>query len=89
MKRIVFPLLALLSAALLSTARTGDVPAQPEHQADPAGPVWTAAQQKAAQSAARSTVNYDQDAVLPYTLEDPLRFADGRKVRRKQWPERR
>ena len=90
MKRIAFPLLALLAAAFLSTARTGDVPAQPEPQDDRANPVWTAAQQKAAQSAARSTVNYDQDAVLPYTLEDPLRFADGRKVRgRRQWPERR
>ena len=70
MKRIAFPLLALFAAAFLSTARTSDVPAQPEPQDDRANPVWTAAQQKAAQSAARSTVNYDQDAVLPYTLEE-------------------
>ena len=39
---------------------------------------------------AQSAVNYDESAVAPYTLEDPLRFADGRKVRsRAQWPERR
>ena len=30
---------------------------------------------------AQSAVNYDESAVAPYTLEDPLRFADGRKVR--------
>ena len=35
-------------------------------------------------------VNYDEAAVAPYTLEDPLVFADGRKVRnKKQWPARR
>ena len=43
-----------------------------------------------AQAESRKYVNYDEDAVQPYTLEDPLRFADGRKVRsRKQWPARR
>ncbi len=26
-------------------------------------------------------VNYDESKVGPYTLEDPLRFADGRKVK--------
>ena len=55
-----------------------------------AAQTWSAAQQKAAQAAAKSTVNYDEAAVPPYTLEDPLRFADGRKLRnRKQWPARR
>ena len=44
-----------------------------------AAQTWSAAQQKAAQAAAKSTVNYDETAVPPYTLEDPLRFADGRK----------
>ena len=35
-------------------------------------------------------VNYDESAVAPYSLESPLVFADGRKVRRKkQWPARR
>ena len=35
-------------------------------------------------------VNYDESAVPPYSLENPLVFADGRKVRRKkQWPARR
>ncbi|MBQ6253785.1 MAG: hypothetical protein IJK05_03915 [Bacteroidales bacterium] len=35
-------------------------------------------------------VNYDESAVAPYTLEDPLVFANGEKVRsRSQWPERR
>ena len=27
-------------------------------------------------------VNYDESAVAPYTLEDPLVFANGKKVRR-------
>ena len=35
-------------------------------------------------------VNYDESAVAPYTLENPLVFANGKKVRRKkQWPARR
>ncbi len=34
-------------------------------------------------------VNYDENKVPQYTLEDPLRFADGRKVGRKDWPARR
>ena len=35
-------------------------------------------------------VNYDESAVAPYTLEDPLVFANGKKVRnKKQWPARR
>lgn len=35
-------------------------------------------------------VNYDESKVAPYTLEDPLRFADGRKVKNlRQWEERR
>ena len=35
-------------------------------------------------------VNYDESKVGSYTLEDPLRFADGRKVKNlKQWKERR
>lgn len=47
-------------------------------------------EQAAAVKAAKSRANYDQDAVRPYTLQDPLTFADGRKVRsRKQWPARR
>ena len=52
--------------------------------------VWSAAQQNEVRSKAYATVNYDESAIPPYTLEDPLRFADGRKLRsRKQWPERR
>ena len=35
-------------------------------------------------------VNYDESKVGPYTLEDPLRFADGRKVKNlRQWELRR
>lgn len=38
----------------------------------------------------KNTVNYDPAAIPPYTLEDPLTFADGRKVKNKaQWRERR
>ena len=33
--------------------------------------------------------NYDESKVGPYTLEDPLRFLDGRKVTAANWPERR
>ena len=34
--------------------------------------------------------NYDEALVAPYTLEDPLTFADGRKLRGPEdWPERR
>ena len=37
-----------------------------------------------------STVNYDESLVAPYSLEDPLRFVDGRKVRNpSDWEERR
>ena len=72
------------SAAQQKTAQTRTADQQKAVQ------TWSAAQQKAAQAAAKSTVNYDEAAVPPYTLEDPLRFADGRKVRnRKQWPARR
>lgn len=34
-------------------------------------------------------VNYDESKISPYTLEDPLRFDNGKKVRKAQWPERR
>ena len=34
-------------------------------------------------------VNYDEAAVVPYELQDPLVFADGKKVRKNQWQERR
>jgi len=33
--------------------------------------------------------NYDKTKIPPYTLEDPLRFLDGRKVTKENWPERR
>ena len=50
----------------------------------------SAAQQDELRKKAYATVNYDESAIPPYTLEDPLRFADGRRVRsRKQWLERR
>lgn len=50
----------------------------------------SAREQNALRSKAYATVNYDESAVQPYTLEDPLRFADGRRVRsRKEWPLRR
>ncbi|MBR1519437.1 MAG: hypothetical protein IJ624_08050 [Prevotella sp.] len=34
-------------------------------------------------------VNYDESRVAPYTLPDPLRFADGRRVKKNTWPQRR
>ena len=50
----------------------------------------SAARQDTLRRKAYATVNYDESALPSYTLEDPLRFADGRRVRsRKQWPERR
>ncbi len=39
--------------------------------------------------AAAQEVNYDESKVRPYVLEDPLRFADGTKVRKRDWPKRR
>ena len=33
--------------------------------------------------------NYDKSKIPPYTLEDPLLFADGRKVTAESWPARR
>ncbi|MBO5784742.1 MAG: hypothetical protein J6R05_01580, partial [Bacteroidaceae bacterium] len=34
--------------------------------------------------------NYDESKIAPYTLEDPLAFADGRKLKGpEEWPERR
>ena len=33
--------------------------------------------------------NYDESKIAPYTLEDPLRFVDGRAVTKENWPERR
>ena len=34
--------------------------------------------------------NYDESKVAPYTLEDPLTFADGRKLKdAAEWPARR
>ncbi len=38
---------------------------------------------------AQQNVNYDEAAVAPYELPDPLVFANGKKVTKKQWPERR
>ena len=65
----------------------GDVPEDPVQDIPGA---WSAEQQKEASSKAYATVNYDEQTLPAYTLEDPLRFADGRKVRsRSQWPERR
>lgn len=37
----------------------------------------------------KNKVNYDESKVPPYTLEDPLLFANGKKVRKAQWPKRR
>lgn len=34
-------------------------------------------------------VNYDESKIPPYTLEDPLRFVDGKRVRKSNWPKRR
>ena len=35
-------------------------------------------------------VNYDESKVAPYTLEDPLTFADGTKLKSPdEWPRRR
>ena len=44
----------------------------------------------AGEAYAQKPVNYDESAVAPFTLEDPLVFANGKKVRsRAQWPARR
>lgn len=41
-------------------------------------------------SAGGQTVNYDESKVGPYTLEDPLRFVNGKKVRNlRDWARRR
>ena len=32
--------------------------------------------------------NYDKSKIPPYTLENPLRFADGRAVTKENWPAR-
>lgn len=51
---------------------------------------WTVEDQDTAIKKSREILNYDESAVASYTLPDPLRFADGRKVRnKKQWAERR
>ena len=34
-------------------------------------------------------VNYDEAAVAPYELQDPLVFSNGKKVSKRQWPQRR
>lgn len=34
-------------------------------------------------------VNYDESKIPPYTLEDPLRFMNGKNVGKAHWPERR
>ena len=39
--------------------------------------------------AQKRNVNYDESAVPPYTLQDPLVFSNGKKVRKSQWQERR
>ena len=58
--------------------------------AAPDAVLWTRDQQDAARRKAYAHVNYDESAIPPYTLEDPLVFADGRKLRsRKEWPARR
>ncbi|MBQ1646971.1 MAG: acetylxylan esterase, partial [Bacteroidales bacterium] len=40
-------------------------------------------------TASAQSVNYDEAAVAPYTLQDPLVFANGKKVKKSQWQERR
>ena len=41
-------------------------------------------------AAAGMPVNYDETKVAPYTLEDPLAFADGTKLKTaSEWPKRR
>ena len=41
-------------------------------------------------SALARPVNYDESKVAPYTLEDPLTFADGTKLKSPdEWPRRR
>lgn len=65
-------------------------PLTAQSTAAPGTPFWTRDQQDAARRKAYAQVNYDEAAVPPYTLEDPLTFADGRKLRsRKEWPARR
>ena len=34
-------------------------------------------------------VNYDETAIAPYELQDPLVFSNGKKVSKRQWPQRR
>ena len=44
----------------------------------------------AASGAVARPPNYDEAKVAPYTLEDPLTFADGRKLKDpSEWPARR
>ena len=44
----------------------------------------------AASGALARPPNYDESKVAPYTLEDPLTFADGRKLKdASEWPARR
>ena len=67
---------------------TGSLVAQ--STAAPGTPMWSREEQAAANRKAWGQVNYDTSAILPYTLENPLAFADGRKLRsRKEWPARR
>ena len=42
-----------------------------------------------ATAAVEREMNFDETKVRPYALEDPLVHADGRKVTRVSWPERR
>ena len=67
----------------------GNAPGEPRARNAWPG-AWSSAQQNEVRTKAYATVNYDESAIAPYTLEDPLRFADGRKLRsRKEWPQRR
>ena len=51
---------------------------------------WSSARQNEVRTKAYATVNYQESAIPAYTLEDPLRFADGRPLRsRSEWPQRR